>query len=228
MNVGIWCIGEYGDLLLKQYSYNPPSSSSDPSDLAGMAPVTVTFMALEPAAVVEIVEEVVNRPTCPMEVKQRALTCFAKLRERFADVADATILDKLHNLVEKHKGSHSLELQLRSCEYGALINAIKGISVKSGGGEDDIFGGGGGGESVSETVKSAAKEALARMPVVDVKLLEQKRQERSGDIMADNGMDMFGGEDAAAPAPAASGGGEPSLLDLDDIFGGGGVPAAPK
>ena len=125
-------------------------------------------------------------------------------------------------------------MQLRSCEYGALINALKGVSIKreSSNGEDDIFGGSGGGsEAVSATVMGAAKEALARMPVVDVKLMQKKREERSGAMMDGDMMDPFdGGDDGAdAPAPASSGGGgEPSLLDLDDIFGGGGAAAPVK
>lgn len=242
LNVGIWCIGEYGDLLLKPYSYNPPSSSGNieesltPSE---QMPVTVSFMALEPAAVVDIVEEATTRHTCPPESRERALTCFTKLRERFASVADEATLTKLQKLVGKHEGSQSLELQLRSCEYGALLNAMKGISIKrpdanGGAGEEDIFGAGGaagGSEAVSEAIITAAKEALARMPVVDVKLMQRKREERSGAMMEGDMMDPFDASDDAgdaAPAPvASSGGGEPSLLDLDDIFGGGGAAPAP-
>jgi len=232
LNVGIWSIGEYGDLLLKPYSYNPPSSGGNLSEVAELsamapesAPVTVSFMALEPTSVVEIVEEVMKRHTCPLEVKQRALTCFTKLRERFENSADAATLEKIQNLVKKYEGSSSLELQLRSCEYGALLNAIKGVSVKGGDG-DDIFGANQGSESVSETVKTAAKEALARMPVVDIKLIQRKRAERADALMEGDAMDPFdaGSSDDAAPAPSSSGGGD--LLDLNDIFGGGG-PAAP-
>mmetsp|Transcript_35871 Transcript_35871/g.76585 ORF Transcript_35871/g.76585 Transcript_35871/m.76585 type:complete len:1004 (+) Transcript_35871:193-3204(+) len=247
LNVGMWCVGEYGDLLLKDYHYDPPPVESS-GDEAAVASESVSFGGLEPAEVVSIVEEVMNRHTCPLEVKARALTCFAKLRERFADKpsSEAT-LENLSKLVRKHEGSQELELQLRSCEYGALIDAMRGVAVKRGengkDGEEDIFGGGGGvGESgVSATVVSAAKEALARMPVVDVKLLQRKREERSG-AMTQGGMDPFddggggGGDDGgladvvAAPAAAAapvSGGGEPGLLDLDDIFGGGGAAPAP-
>ncbi|KAL3793991.1 hypothetical protein ACHAW5_008166 [Stephanodiscus triporus] len=237
LNVGIWCIGEYGDLLLRSYSYDPPVSSSIPVGEASTAPTTVSFMALEPSAVVDIVECVTTRHTCKVEAKQRALTCFAKLRERFADAADDDTLERLQKLVERHEGSHSLELQLRSCEYGALMNAIKGVSIKRApvqGVEEDIFGGGGGGgvsEGVSETVKSAAKEALARMPVVDFKLMQRKREERS-EAMTMGGKDPFdGGNDAAmgVVAPRSSSvGGEPNLLDLDDIFGGEGGGASPS
>jgi len=243
LNVGIWCTGEYGDLLLKPYSYNPPSSSGNIEEVltpSSQTPVTVSFMALEPAAIVDIVNEVMNRHTCPMQVKQRALTCFTKLRERFANVADAATLDKLQTLLKKYEGSQSLELQLRSCEYGALINAIKGVSVKlgsndNGAEEEDIFGTGGGGggtENVSETVITAAKEALARMPVVDVKLMQRKREERSGAMMIEGDMDPFDGGDSAdntaalaAPSSSAAGGGD--LLDLADIFGGGAPTPAP-
>jgi AP-1 complex subunit gamma-1 len=222
LNVGIWCIGEYGDLLLKDYSYNPPVVEE-----GGEGPVH--FHALEPSEVVGTVEGIMERRSCPAEVKARALTCFAKLRERYANVADVETLDKLESLVKKHEGSHSLELQLRSCEYGALLNAIKGVVVKreTVGAEEDIFGGGGGGtESVSDTVKTAAKEALARMPVVDIKLVQKKREERAGAIIEGGVMDPFdGGVDAAAAAAPASGG--DSLLDLADIFGGGALAAAP-
>ena len=241
LNVGIWCIGEYGDLLLRPYSYNLPSGNGGNetvNDLSGLSPVEstsaslVSFEALEPSAVVGIVEAVVARHTCPLEVKQRGLTCCTKLRERFADVADGATLERLQALVKKFEDSHSLELQLRSCEYGALINAIKGVSVKRGSsnfGEEDIFGTSSNGsvsESVSPTVVSAAKEALARMPVVDLKLLQKKREERSG-AMTDGDIFNGGSNDAAmARAPKSSAAGaEPSLLDLDDIFGGASVPA---
>eukprot|EP00804_Cyclotella_cryptica_P017069 CCRYP_003303-RA/>CCRYP_003303-RA protein AED:0.02 eAED:0.02 QI:228/1/1/1/1/1/2/643/992 len=222
LNVGIWCIGEYGDLLLREYSYNPPVVVEEGGSGEGGH---VSFHALEPSEVVGIVESVMERRSCPTEVKQRALTCFAKLRERYADIADASTLDKLESLVKKHEASHSLELQLRSCEYGALLNAIKGVAEKRGNVtasvEDDIFGVGGGGgiESVSETVKAAAKEALARMPVVDIKLVQKKKEERSGAIIEGGMLDPLDG----GTAPAAASGGD-SLLDLEDIFGGG----APK
>ena len=240
LNVGIWCIGEYGDLLLRGYSYNPPPTASSKGGSGGAgedgllstAATTVSFEALEPCAIVDIVEAVMDRTTIQEETKERTLTCFAKLRERFADTADAVTLTRLQTLVEKYEGSHSLELQLRSIEYGRLLNAIKGVSVKRApvnkvDQEEDIFGVGGDGagsssEIVSETVKTAAKEALARMPVVDVKLMQRKREERAGALRMSIMDDPFGSENGSAIATgtaSSSGGGD--LLDLEDIFGGG-------
>jgi len=240
LNVGIWCIGEYGDLLLRGYSYNPPptatskggSGGAGEDGLLSTAATTVSFEALEPCTIVDIVKAVMDRTTIQEETKERTLTCFAKLRERFADTADAVTLTRLQTLVEKYEGSHSLELQLRSIEYGRLLNAIKGVSVKRApvnkvDQEEDLFGVGGDGagsssEIVSETVKTAAKEALARMPVVDVKLMQRKREERAGALRMSIMDDPFGSENGSAIATgtaSSSGGGD--LLDLEDIFGGG-------
>jgi len=89
-------------------------------------PETITFMAMEASTIVTTIEDVTKRHSCPEEVRLRALTCFAKLCERFADIADSETMEKLKQLVTKYQGSASLELQLRSCEFGTLVKAAKG------------------------------------------------------------------------------------------------------
>mmetsp|Transcript_14919 Transcript_14919/g.36601 ORF Transcript_14919/g.36601 Transcript_14919/m.36601 type:complete len:964 (-) Transcript_14919:1151-4042(-) len=212
--VGVWCIGEYGDLLLAPYSYTP---STSPADVAnGNVPTSITFMALDPTSVVQAVETVTTRHSCPEYVKERALTCFAKLSDRFADKGDAAALSLLESLIKKHEISHSLELQLRACEYDALVSATKGVKLtvaKPPSAEPDLFGiseSTNGGEAVSDSVVSAAKEALSRMPVVDLKVLQKKREETFGDVAA---------SDPKSSTAASSSGGD--LLDLNDMFGGG-------
>ena len=219
--VGIWCIGEYGDLLLNPYTYTPASDGS------ASAPVSITFAPLDCMSVVAAIRAVVERHSCPLYIKERALTSFAKLSDRFSDKGDAAALELIQKLVKKHDMSHALELQLRACEYDSLINACKGIKTKitKPAGEEDLFGmnDNGGGESVSASVIQAAKEALSRMPVVDLKVLQKNQQETFGSApMASEGA-------AVAAAPAAGGD------DLLDIFGGGtpaptsnGGAAAPK
>ena len=207
--VGVWCIGEYGDLLLKPYVSTPAAS----------------FQQMEPMAIVDEIERVTTRHGCPERVRQRALTAYVKLHHRFASTGDVTAKNKLQQLIQKHQGSRSLELQVRSCEFNALVNATKGVLtakpvvIKS----DDLFGMDNGNSDSSGTVSanviSAANEALTRMPVVDIKILQQRLNR-----------DMFSGDGDMMPRPARSalptssipnGGG-----DLLDIFGSDPVAAA--
>lgn len=214
LSVGIWCIGEYGDLLLNPYSYAAPSEVGKDGMDSLTSPVTITFQPLLPINVVDTVEDVTTKLSCPLEVKHRALTCFAKLSDRFRDKGDEVALQKIHALIKKQEGSQSLELQLRSCEYDALLNAAKGIALAPKTASDDIFGvENGGSQGVTAAVVQAAKEALARMPMVDLKVLE-KKQATSSSFGAE-------GESDSAPSSAGapkSGGGD--LLDFD-ILGGG-------
>ena len=214
LSVGVWCIGEYGDLLLQPYSYTAPNEVDQDGMDSLASPVTITFMALDPLTVVNTVEDVTTRLSCPLDIKHRALTCFAKLSDRFADKGDVAALQKLHALVKKHETSHSLELQLRSCEYDALLNAAKGIVPAPKASGDDIFGveNNGGGGSVSAAVVQAAKEALARMPMVDLKVL-QKKQATSESFGAD-------GDSVTRPSAPASKSGGGDLLDFDMLGGG--------
>ena len=203
--VGVWCIGEFGDLLLSPYSYTP----TDNGDMG--TPVSITFMALEGLAVVESVEKVMNRHSCPEWIKQRCLTCFAKLSNRYTDKVDSATMDHIQKILQKNQGSHSLELQLRSCEYDALFNASKGIKPAPKSSEQDIFGVSEA-APVSDAVVNAAKEALSRMPVVDLKVM---RKRQTADAVFGNVGDL------STPKPSLGGpssGGD--LLDLNDMFGG--------
>lgn len=201
--VGVWCIGEYGDLLLSPYSNNEES-----------------FSAIDTNSILETLEEVIGRHTCTEDIKRVALTAFTKLSERFANSGDTATLAKLQELVKKNSKSQTLELQLRSCEYDALINAMKGIKVANAPASDDIFGAtAGGDETLSEAVIAAAKEALARMPVVDLRVMNRQKSSAYADD------DMIGGLDTKPAAPAQKK--NDDLLDLEDIFGGG-APAAPQ
>ena len=217
LNVGIWCIGEFGDLLLKSYTYVPSPSAGE---LGNGAAVSITFMALDPLSVIGVVESVIARHSCPEPVKHRALTSFAKLSDRFADKGDAAAVERLQNLVKKNQSSHSLEMQLRSCEYDALLNAAKGLRPPpKAAAQDDLFGvADSAGGAIGETVIAAAKEALSRMPVADIKLI-QKRQEDEFAKSLGSGSPSAKAPFAAAPAPGG---------DLLDIFASDPVQILPQ
>lgn len=213
--VGIWCIGEYGDLLLKPYSYTP-SSSMDIGQLTGQdsgSNSSVSFSANDTASILRTLEEVIGRHTCTVEVKQHAVTAFTKLCERFADSGDSVTLGRLQELVKHNSKSHVLELQLRSCEYDALINAMKGLKTTAPTTEVSIFGLEDAG-TLSTGVIAAAKEALARMPMVDLRVMN--KQKSSGYAVDD---DIVGKLDSK---PRQSSKKSDDLLDLEDIFSGGG------
>lgn len=204
--VGIWCIGEYGDLLLQSYSYNSANEVGGDSE-----PITISFMPLVPVNIVTTVEDITKYHNCPEEVRLRALTCFAKLSERFSELGNGeSVQQLLKELLSKYNSSGSLELQLRSCEFGALIGG-GGKGSTSDGGMLDL-----GVTGDSSTFASAAKEALAKMPVVDISIMQKNKQMNN---LGEGSMAEM--TNIEAKAPVASGSNEPNLLDLDDIFGGG-------
>lgn len=226
---GVWCIGEYADLLLKDYTYTPNvKSTGTEGDIIPAQQQPVTFEALEPSAIVDIVERVTKRPAASIQdnsLNQVVLTCYAKLTERIASKESSPALfERLTHLLQKHSTSHSLELQIRACEYSALLQPSSAGAV-------DPFG-------VKENIGSAAnftataKEALARMPVVDMDLIIRKQR-----LAARNALGELESIDGGAPShskqqkitnanynkPAASSASN-DLLDLMDIFSGTNPP----
>lgn len=193
--VGIWCIGEYGDMLLKPHTYTIPARTDDEGNTTSEE-ITITCEAMDAEMVVDTLQKAVKdaRAFSNESITQRALTCYAKLSERFANIPE--ISSRLEQLVKKHKGSQSVETQLRSCEYAALM----GISGKA--------------------------ETLARMPVVELEVLYRKQKLHSvEDFGASPQKEGAISSNGFAPAAAAAADNNASsLLDLDDIFGS--TPAA--
>lgn len=259
--VGIWCIGEYGDYLLQPYTYTPPIPPPTANGDGGTTPIqdatSITFMALDPLAIVETIARVTKRASCPEYIKERALTAYAKLNHRFLELQqkDSTRVDianalrRLQILLQKEGTNKSLELQLRACEYNALVHASQGLPLPKiikpkpvsdnhdkenaeGGGiaEADLFGvmttetptvNGDANAPPSMGVVTAAKEALARMPVVDAKIL-QKRLMSNEEFSYASSSSADGsvaagtiGRSAGLIKPAAGGGGD--LLDFGDM-----------
>lgn len=175
-NVVGWCVGEYSDLLLKSYSYNPPSSKANMAEIftscsVGELPDQVTFMGLEPCAIIMILEKLTNRPSCPDSIRQRALTSFAKMYNRFRDSADGCTKKRLRELITRYQTSQSLELQARSCELNSIICFDPS-------------------ENFSHASCAALREALDRMPVrahSEVLLLNQ--EEKSEPCLIDLSLD---------------------------------------
>jgi len=215
--VGIWCIGEYGDLLLTDYSYATPSLSTTPDAIllpTQICPKNILFMGVTPDEILTIVQHVIIGQNCTEELKCRALTCFVKLSCRFATIANVETLERLHNLTTQYSRSHILELQLRSCEYDVLINAMKGFAPRLCKSYDqDIFGVRHAG--VTNAIADAAKDALSRMPIVDLSVMQQNYNVVSPDEGCHDYDDINNGKTAA---PEVIGSKVGDILDLEDIF----------
>jgi AP-1 complex subunit gamma-1 len=251
--VGIWCIGEYGDVLLQPYSYHGGNGAASGANggLVDFASTSngdggsgsVSFMALDPTSIINIVEQVTKRHSCQEFIKQRALTAYVKLTQRFAGTGDVSALNLLQKLLDKNKTSHSLELQLRSVEFASVVYASKGLlppkvekpkPVAAEPAEQDLFGltdamddtatSSSTNGTVSAGVQNAAKEALTRMPAVDIKVLQKRLQAdeiQDGGFAGDSPASSSIRPSRAGAASSGSGGG-----DLLDIFGGGDAAAS--
>eukprot|EP00697_Spironema_sp_BW2_P001645 gnl/Spiro4/12204_TR6443_c0_g1_i2.p1 gnl/Spiro4/12204_TR6443_c0_g1~~gnl/Spiro4/12204_TR6443_c0_g1_i2.p1 ORF type:complete len:875 (+),score=331.11 gnl/Spiro4/12204_TR6443_c0_g1_i2:30-2627(+) len=102
VQVAVWCVGEYGDLLVGGQGIED-----------GDEPVVVTEME-----VINLLDSLLANPTTSVTTKEYILTTLAKLSSRF----HPSSLQSLKDLLSRYHRSMSLELQQRSCEYMRLFD----------------------------------------------------------------------------------------------------------
>ena len=210
VNVGIWCIGEYGELL---HQACPSIEGSD------------SFDAVSEQAMVSFLDKTMRLHNADVNTKAFALNALMKLSVRVPASVKASIL----KIMDTYKGSMTLELQQRGAEYSTLLSSqwdglrsellgkmpvLDGAALRKrravmddddeGGdqsGGDLMGGGGGGGGGFDLTGGMSSMGVSSPAP--------------------------SGGLSTPAPVTGGASGGSNFLLDLDDIFGGGGGGAAP-
>ncbi|CAI0627478.1 unnamed protein product [Linum tenue] len=106
VRVAVWCIGEYGDLLVSN---------------AGMLNVEDPITVTESDAV-DIVESAIKRHASDLTTKSMALIALLKLSSRFPSCSG-----RIKDIVVQHKGSLVLELQQRSLEFNSIIEKHQNI-----------------------------------------------------------------------------------------------------
>lgn len=150
--------------------------------------------------VLALIDKCMRLHNADTAVKSIALNALVKLATRFQ-------IDESHQVIQRilkvYASSMNVELQQRGVEYSTLLgsnyNSIRG-------------------------------NLLGKMPILDEAALRRKRMTDMGEDSMNSSSgasDMIGGSSGGSslPTPVASGGS--GLLDLDDIFGGGGdAPAA--
>lgn len=192
--VGVWFLGEYGDELLQPFFDSQRQQQLD---------------AVEPAAILDLVEKVLGAPSLDATTKSRrkgealrvgmALTALAKLSDRLED-CDA----RIGALLRPYESSTGLQAQQRACEYQEMLG--------------EAF------DALRETV-------LERMPPLSIDNAKAKRAEAEAEAEAsddeeDSEDDGEAEDDAFAAATPRKGGkggaakksGEPADI-MDDLLG---------
>ncbi|XP_024987420.1 AP-1 complex subunit gamma-2-like isoform X1 [Cynara cardunculus var. scolymus] len=100
VRVAVWCIGEYGDLLM---------NNTGMLDLE--EPITVTE-----SDAVDVIELAIKRHTSDLTTRAMCLIALLKLSSRFPSSSQ-----RIKDIVTQSKGSLLLELQQRSIEFDSII-----------------------------------------------------------------------------------------------------------
>ncbi|XP_022151160.1 AP-1 complex subunit gamma-2-like isoform X2 [Momordica charantia] len=100
VRVAVWCIGEYGDMLVNNI---------------GMLDVEDSIVVTESDAV-DVAETAIKRHGSDLTTKAMAMIALLKLSSRFPSCSE-----RVNHLIVQYKGSLVLELQQRSIEFNSII-----------------------------------------------------------------------------------------------------------
>ncbi|PWA92212.1 adaptor protein complex AP-1, gamma subunit [Artemisia annua] len=106
VRVGVWCIGEYGDLLVNNI---------------GMLDIEEPLSVTENDAV-DVIELAIKRHTSDLTTRSMCLIALLKLSSRFPSCSQ-----RIKEIVNQSKGSLLLELQQRSIEFNSIIDKHQNI-----------------------------------------------------------------------------------------------------
>lgn len=211
---GAWCIGEFGDLLLKGGNYEEPGLVQE----------------VKESEVVDLFLTVLNSSYATQSAKEYILTALMKLTTRFHDPSQ---VDKIRKILASNSRDLDTEVQQRAVEYGNLFaydEIRRGVlekmpppQIKE---ESRVLGEASkkkkGHKSKPSMKKNTEEDLLFDLmggesdkPVVDLSATVQGRN--NTDLLAD----ILGGS-SISPQPAAQG-----RSGADDIMAmfGGGAPA---
>lgn len=199
LQAGIWCIGEYGDQLARQC----PAFEGESGSQGG-------YPGVPEPEIVAMIDKLMKLHNADQPSKALALNALIKLTVRLSP----STRPALAALIAPYGSSMSVELQQRAVEYTKLLAGPQMDALRG--------------------------NLLSKMPVLDEATLRKKRQAYdetagavgvggAGGAIGGDSNSLFGGGGGGGllPSPAkvggggVGGGGGGSLLDLDDIFGGG-------
>ncbi|EMS59884.1 AP-1 complex subunit gamma-2 [Triticum urartu] len=116
LRVAVWCIGEYGEMLVNNVGM-----------LEAEGPITTSCQAHQPVQVtesdaVDAVELGLNRYSADVTTRSMCLVALLKLSSRFPSMSE-----RIKQIVAQNKENMVLELQQRSIEFGSIIQRHQSI-----------------------------------------------------------------------------------------------------
>lgn len=224
VHVGVWCIGEYGELLITEEGAQTATEASSNIDPEEDAPVT-RFTPVSGSTIVNLLERLSKCLSATVVTKEYILSALIKLTSRLPEDQE-----RIKKFLAQYKNSQHLELQQRSIEYQALTGpnmddirtgVVRRMPVPKKREEEHKAQGGDGGETKEEESESEEEEEVQPKP--RSRAVEKTSETpKGGGGMFD--LDGLFAPQTSQPALVASvsGGGGGSLDILEGLFGNSG------
>lgn len=205
VNVGVWCLGEFGDHLVSGRAVGPDNQA----------------IQVSPGDVLDLLQDVVRKPPNADKAHLTHALVVASLIKLVTRCPSE--FERIRKCLRKFECSLHADLQQRSCEFLELLenewdSSRAGILDRMPVSEREVGGADGRptGDNSIDGVPPSGSATGSRAPAA--------APAAQGDLLDLN--DLLGGDQPAAQSPAkpAGGGGGGDLLDLLDM-GGGGAPA---
>jgi AP-1 complex subunit gamma-1 len=208
---GAWCIGEYGDALLKGGQYEEEELVQE----------------VKESDVVDLFSLILNSSYATQVTTEYIITALMKLSTRFSDAAQ---IEKIRRILQTHQTSLDVEVQQRAVEYGNLFafdQVRRGVlekmpppQIKE---ESRVLG-----RAPSKKAKSANRKSKIIKPteqdlldIMDspatVAVPANGSQATNSDLLAD----ILGGGSSATPTSASPGPQQSNISSIMDLFGPG-------
>ncbi|KAL6057010.1 AP-1 complex subunit gamma [Balamuthia mandrillaris] len=228
VQVGVWCIGEFGDLLVAGLL-----------DLSSEEQLSLTVSENE---VLDLLEVILHDLRTVEETKEYVVTCLMKLSTRFSPNS----LPRLRTIIQAYDTHLDAELQQRSCEYTSIFKLagneqLRATLLERMPAPEDIIEYRGehgdleGGEQMERVTSKDSGNLVDLLGLGDILPSSSKPSSSANSILApgngsssqqgSNGVPdllagIFGGSSSGGKAPSSGGapigggGGMASLLDL--------------
>lgn len=208
---GAWCIGEYGDALLKGGQYEEEELVQE----------------VKESDVVDLFSLILNSSYGTQVTTEYIITALMKLSTRFSDAAQ---IEKIRRILQTHQTSLDVEVQQRAVEYGNLFafdQVRRGVlekmpppQIKE---ESRVLG-----RAPSKKAKSANRKSKIIKPteqdlldIMDTPATVSAPTDGSQATNSDLLADILGGGLSSAPTSASPGPQQSNISSIMDLFGPG-------